>query len=136
LTKEQERLGEAIRDLKIAIEHLEKPDSEFPSSSLAAPTQSKQSEIKADDLRLNRFKGRKLPEVVLELFAYSDETDTLTIDGLIKEIYIARSEKQQKACRATITAVLHKLKTRQEIEQVMPGVYKLADSTQRRLYAL
>lgn len=136
LTKEQEKLGEEIRDLKIAIEHLEKPDSDLFSSSLIAPTQFSQSEIKADDLRLTRFKGRKLPEVVLELFAYTDETKVLTIDGLVKEIYIAKSEKQRKACRATITAVLHKLKTRQEIEQVSPGIYKLADSAQKRSYAL
>jgi hypothetical protein len=120
LTQRQEEILAEIENLEVTILHLESSGESDLSDSADSG-----SRVRADEFRLNRFKGRSLVKVVEERFSYTGGIGLLTVDQLVKDIYVPlKTHEQNRVCKASIAATVHKLKTAGKVEQVEPGSYR------------
>jgi hypothetical protein len=86
---------------------------------------NQQTRVKPDDLKLSRFKGHKLADIILQVLREVDGLSIMTIDSLIKAIYNASTEEKKKACRASLTAALHRMEQNKTVKRIKQGTYQL-----------
>lgn len=84
-----------------------------------------QSPQKPDELRLPIYKDKSLATVILSIFDELNSSDSLeiSINGLAKRIYTAKTRKNINACKSSLTAVLNRCVNSNELKRVRPGVF-------------
>lgn len=81
--------------------------------------------LRPDDLKLTRFKEMKLADVIIQVFKGVNGLPILNIENLKDEIYATSSEEEEKACRASLTAALHRMEKKQILNRIEAGTYQL-----------
>lgn len=120
-------VNEAITSISKALDHLEGENSlDVPDVlSDAAPVAPKQETRRPDECKLTLFKDVKLADAIVQVFQTSSGIGILSIDELIKKVYAAKNEEEEKACRASLTTALHRMEKGGIVKKVDAGVYQL-----------
>ncbi|MEO0378204.1 MAG: hypothetical protein AAF329_27120, partial [Cyanobacteria bacterium P01_A01_bin.17] len=121
MRQQQQLIAAKIEDLETAIRTLGEIDRE-DFGLLGLPPElglsdSKKADVSADNFRLTRFKGMSLSDAVIAVLS-SSRAKHWKIDEIVQEIYYVKAGKAKKSCRASITAVLHRLKKSEKIKLV------------------